>query len=122
MKNTYVVKVYVDNREELVDMFDKLATVNGVTYEVSVKRSEPVVRAPRKAPESERAQSSGGGKLSVNEAILQALDQGPASVGALKEALLSAGKSAASLSTGIAALTKSGKIERSGDGEYAKAA
>ena len=122
MKNTYVVKVYVDNREELVDMFDKLATVNGVTYEVSVKRSEPVVRAARKAPEGERAQSSGGGKLSVNEAILQALDQGPASVGALKEALLSAGKSAASLSTGIAALTKSGKIERSGDGEYAKAA
>jgi hypothetical protein len=124
VKNTYVVKVYVDNREELVDMFDKLATVNGVTYEVSVKRSEPVVRAARKAPEGERAraQSSGGGKLSVNEAILQALDQGPASVGALKEALLSAGKSAASLSTGIAALTKSGKIERSGDGEYAKAA
>ena len=38
------------------------------------------------------------------------------------EALLSAGKSAASLSTGIAALTKAGKIERSGDGEYAKAA
>ena len=118
MKNTYVVKVYVDSREELVDMFDKLATVSGVTYEVSVKRPEPVVRVPRAAPVAPRT----NGKVSVNEAILQALGNGPASIGELKEALQNAGKSAASLSTGIAALTKAGKIERTGDGEYAKAA
>ena len=100
--------------EEFMAVFPRI----GGNVQLEIKKIEDSAAPPR-AP---RASSNGSGKVSVNDAILQALDNGPASVGALKEALLSAGKSAASLSTGIAALTKSGKIERSGDGEYAKAA
>ena len=102
--------------EEFMAVFPRI----GGNVQLEIKKIEDS-DAP-KAPRAPRASSNGSGKVSVNDAILQALDNGPASVGALKEALLSAGKSAASLSTGIAALTKSGKIERSGDGEYAKAA
>ena len=97
--------------EEFMAVFPRI----GGNVQLEIKKIED-------SPAPPRASSNGSGKVSVNEAILQALDNGPASIGALKEALLSAGKSAASLSTGIAALTKSGKIERSGDGEYAKAA
>ena len=99
--------------EEFMAVFPRI----GGNVQLEIKKIED--SAPPRAP---RASSNGSGKVSVNDAILQALDNGPASVGALKEALLWAGKSAASLSTGIAALTKSGKIERSGDGEYSKAA
>jgi hypothetical protein len=100
--------------EEFMTIFPRI----GADVQLEIKKIDtaPVSKEPR-AP-----RQSSTGKLSVNEAILQTLSDGPASVGALKEALLSAGKSAASLSTGIAALTKSGKIERTGDGEYSKAA
>ena len=121
MKNKYVVKILIPNRDKLVELLDALPSID---VEVSVVGQEPIVRAPRK-PAEERASGNGasnGSKVSVNEAILQRLDNGSASVGELKEALLHAGKSAASLSTGIAALTKAGKIERSSDGVYAKAA
>ena len=118
MKNKYVVKILIPNRDKLVELLDALPSID---VEVSVVGQEPIVRAPRK-PTEERASNNGAGKVSVNEAILQRLDNGQATVGELKEALLHAGKSAASLSTGIAALTKSGKIERSSDGVYAKAA
>ena len=91
--------------EEFMAVFPRI----GGNVQLEIKKIEDSPAPPR-AP---RASSNGSGKVSVNDAILQALDNGPASVGALKEALLSAGKSAASLSTGIAALTKSGKIERS---------
>ena len=100
--------------EEFMTIFPRI----GADVQLEIKKIDtaPVSKEPR-AP-----RQSSTGKLSVNEAILQTLSDGPASVGKLKEALLDAGKSAASLSTGIAALTKSGKIERTGDGEYAKAA
>ena len=72
------------------------------------------------APKEPRARrSSSDGKLSVNAAIKQRLERGRATISELKDSLIGAGKSAASLSTGIAALTKSGEIERTGDGEYA---
>ena len=76
--------------------------------------------APSKEPRAPRApRSSSEGKLSVNAAIKQRLERGRATISELKDSLIGAGKSAASLSTGIAALTKSGEIERTGDGEYA---
>ena len=100
--------------EEFMTIFPRI----GADVQLEIKKIDtaPVSKEPR-AP-----RQSSTGKLSVNSAILQTLDNGPATVATLKDALLDAGKSAASLSTGIAALTKSGKIERTGDGAYAKAA
>ena len=109
------------SREELVKFMDT-GKVTNATVRVIPDQEESETPIVKKEPRAARAAPNGSGRLSVNAAILQRLDNGPASVGDLKEALLSAGKSAASLSTGIAALTKSGKIERSNDGEYAKAA
>ena len=106
------------SREELVKFMDSGRLTNA-TVRAVIEQSDEQPPVLKRAP---RAPSAPGDKISVNAAILRRLDNGPASIGDLKEALVSAGKSAASLSTGIAALTKSGKIERSSDGEYAKAA
>ena len=58
----------------------------------------------------------------VNEAILGALQKGPAPIPSLKAALVDAGMAAGSLSTGLAALQKEGKIKRNDDGLYELAA
>ena len=55
----------------------------------------------------------------VNTTILEALQNSTLTVKQLKEALEHAGMSPGSLSTGIAALTKEGRIERVGEGVYA---
>jgi len=70
---------------------------------------------PEKAPRAPRAK-----RLSkVNAVILKALADGPRRVPELKEALVAAGFSAASLSTGIASLQTSDQICRVDDGQYA---
>ena len=97
--------------EEFMAIFPRI----GGNVQLDIKKMEGP-EAPSKAP---RAPRSGGGKLSVNAAIKQRLEKGDATVSELKDALTDAGKSAASLSTGIAALTKSGEIKRSSDGVYA---
>jgi predicted Rossmann fold nucleotide-binding protein DprA/Smf involved in DNA uptake len=58
----------------------------------------------------------------VNAALLEALQDGPKTVALMKSALEQAGMSAGSLSTGIAALTKDGKIIRQDNGDYQLAA
>ena len=63
-----------------------------------------------------RGRKSGGS--TVNSAVLSAMASGPASTAALKDALTAAGKKASSLPTALAALQKSGEIERVGAGQY----
>ncbi len=70
---------------------------------------------PEKAPRAPRAKRPS----KVNAVILKALADGPRRVPELKEALVAAGFSAASLSTGIASLTAEDMICRVGDGQYA---
>ena len=103
--------------EEFMAIFPRI----GGNVQLDIKKMEGP-DAPSKEPRAPRAPRSGGGKLSVNAAIKQRLEKGDATVSELKDALTEAGKSAASLSTGIAALTKSGEIKRSSDGVYALAA
>ena len=98
--------------EEFMAIFPRI----GGNVQLEIKKMEGP-DAPSKEPRAPR--SSSEGKLSVNAAIKQRLERGRATISELKDSLIGAGKSAASLSTGIAALTKSGEIERTGDGEYA---
>ena len=72
--------------EEFMTIFPRI----GADVQLEIKKIDtaPVSKEPR-AP---RQLSTG--KLSVNEAILQTLSDGPASVSKLKEALIDAGKSA----------------------------
>jgi hypothetical protein len=58
----------------------------------------------------------------VNKTILDRLAEGPQPVSSLKAALVNAGLSAGSLSTGLAALLKSQEIKRTDDGAYGLAA
>jgi hypothetical protein len=70
--------------------------------------------APTRLPHKTRAPR--GSK--VNDALINALADGPRDTKALKEALVKANLAAGSLSTGVAQLMKSGQIERSADGMY----
>jgi len=70
---------------------------------------------PEKAPRAPRAKRPS----KINAVILKALADGPRRVPELKEALVIAGFSAASLSTGIASLQTSDQICRIDDGKYA---
>ena len=109
------------SREELVKFMDSGRLTNATVRAVLEQSDEQPMKLSRGLHARHRLPEN---KISVNTAILQRLDNGPASVSDLKEALLSAAyKSAASLSTYIAALTivrQDRTLWR--DGEYAKAA
>ena len=117
MKNAYLMKVFVPNREVVADILDALAGVQ-CNIEIEVMSPQPVVKPQASA-------SNGGGKLhkrqpraaynrvsKVNETILSAIGEGSNEASALKQALVKAGMSEHSLSTGLAALYKAGKIHR----------
>ncbi len=114
--NEYTVTIRLNR-----DQFDHFVENVGPLVErlvVTVKQIasadvEPTKVAPTKAaaPRSMR-----GSK--VNDTIMTTLGSGPQPVKVLKEALENADLSPGSLSTGIAALIKDGRIERVGDGVY----
>ena len=58
MKNKYVVKILIPNRDKLVELLDALPSID---VEVSVVGQEPIVRAPRK-PTEERASATGAAR------------------------------------------------------------
>ena len=123
MKNTYTITARVIDRTMLADLLD---AIEGKTTDVEIKvnNGAPKVQAaPAPKARKEHPMTSSGDRApkrsKVNDTIRDVLLKGNAKVADLKEGLVSAGMSAASLSTGIAALTKAGVIERVGDGEYA---
>jgi hypothetical protein len=123
VKNTYTITAQVADRTVLADLLD---AIEGYTtsVEIAVTNSAPKAAAApaaapvKAAPKPVRAKRNPK-RSKVNDTIRESLRRGPTTVGALKDDLAAAGMSPASLSTGIAALTKSGEIERTGDGEYA---
>lgn len=126
MKNTYTVTLKVANREALADIID---AVGDKAQSVEIAASAPAPKSsaetimsavPRRRKASAQLGRRRGSK--VNTTILEAMNGGQASVADLKSALEKAGMSPASLSTGIAALTKAGEIERVGDGLYGRKA
>ena len=123
MKNTYTITAQVADRTVLADLLDamegyatsvEIAVINSAPKAAAAPAAAPVKAAPKPARAKRNPKRS-----KVNDTIRESLRRGPTTVGALKDDLAAAGMSPASLSTGIAALTKSGEIERTGDGEYA---
>lgn len=114
-----MLTIKVTDRMVLADLLDAIEKY-AVTVEVSVSNGAPKAEGMAAAPKTKTGQQGKRAKKSkVNDTIRSTLAKGSGSISALKEGLVAAGMSAASLSTGIAALTKAGEIERVGDGEYA---
>jgi hypothetical protein len=114
VKNSYTLTIKVADRTALADLLDAIGPY-AQTAEIALSNSAPKVTdvAP-KANQNLR----GPKRSKVNDAIRNRLGSGQATITELKGALETAGMSPASLSTGIAALTKAGEIERVGDGVY----
>jgi hypothetical protein len=101
--NTYTITLELD-RNQFIDFLDGPFG----TSKIDVKVNQGAVAAP-----PPRLRTS-----KVNDAILGTLKHGPASTAELKSALVNAGLSAGSLSTGLATLQKSGAVGRSSEGAY----
>jgi|HubBroStandDraft_6_1064221.scaffolds.fasta_scaffold24387_6 DNA-binding transcriptional ArsR family regulator len=118
MKNTYSATIKISSAEQLAAFIDSV----GPLVESVVITTTPVDRAEaihKMHPPAKKAAPTKVRASKVNDAILATLQQhGEASVKELKEALERVHLSAGSLSTGIAALTKSGQIERVREGVY----
>lgn len=87
--------------------------------ETSVMDRNYNIPAPAPAPEPLKPVRKRTSK--INEALLDCLTFGTKNVSDLKQALVEKGLSANSLSTGLAALQKSGEVVAKGDGAYALA-
>jgi hypothetical protein len=119
VKNTYTITAKVTDRTVLADLLDAIEGY-AVSVEISIDGTPKPIAAPKPVATPKAVKAHRSPKRSkVNETIREALQNGRGKISDLKESLTNAGMSAASLSTGIAALTKSGEIERVGDGEYA---
>lgn len=120
--NTYEITFKCPNKESFIEMIEKVGPVAG-TMQVIVSKivretgdATPSLRPRRRhgPPQPKRVRSS-----KVNDTILATLgEQGEASAKDLKDALERANLSPGSLSTGLAALQKSGQIERVREGVY----
>jgi hypothetical protein len=111
MKSTYAATIKMNSAEQMARFIEEIGPlVESVTITTT---TTAVAATPKKAPPPKVRFSK------VNDAILEALKGGPTQVRALKEALEARHLSAGSLSTGIAALTKSGDIYRESEGVYA---
>jgi hypothetical protein len=119
--NTYEVTIRIPNKEAFIDFIERVGpaagemtvTVTKVIKDLPISEKSPYHKAVAK-PQKVRTSR-------VNDAILAALHNSTLTIKQLKEALEHANLSAGSLSTGIAALTKSKQIERVGEGLYALA-
>jgi hypothetical protein len=123
VKNSYTLTVKVADRSALADLLDAIGPY-AQTAEIALANNAPkaavgptAMRPRREHGPTPRLRSPKRSR--VNDTIRAALMAGKNKIADLKEELIAAGMSAASLSTGIAALTKSKEIERIGDGEYA---
>jgi hypothetical protein len=108
----YTVTLQLADREQFMNFIDNVGPVAGQLVVTVAADEHPTEVAPKVRPTR---------VSKVNETILAALHNSTLTVKQLKEALEHEGLSAGSLSTGIAALTKDGQIERIGEGLYALA-
>jgi hypothetical protein len=127
VKNTYTLTVKVADRLALADLLDAIGPY-AQSAEISIANGAPkataspfnrTVTAPLGASKARSVKTRGPKRSKVNDTIRNALKNGATRISDLKDSLVAENLSAASLSTGIAALTKSGEIERIGDGLYA---
>jgi predicted Rossmann fold nucleotide-binding protein DprA/Smf involved in DNA uptake len=112
----YTVTLQLHDQKQFLHFMDTVGPVAGQLL-VTVAAEEQADAAPEWHEKAPKARNLRGSK--VNNTILDALQNSTLTVRQLKEALEHAGMSPGSLSTGIASLTKSGQIERVGEGTYA---
>ena len=117
----YTITLQLPTKEQFLGFIDTVGPLVGV-MSISVTPddqapAEAEYNAPPMRTEPKKPRQLRGSK--VNAAILEALERSTLTVKQLKEALERAGMSPGSLSTGIAALTKEGEIERVSEGVYA---
>jgi hypothetical protein len=111
--NTYSVTLNL-TKDQFLNLIDAAAPLLAQATIKVIKEPADAIHAMH--PKAKRASKLRGSK--VNDTILTTIASGSATVKQLKEALEKAGMSAGSLSTGLAALSRSGQIERISDGVY----
>jgi hypothetical protein len=124
------MKYLITHLIEAEDLHAYIAKVGGIGKNSTIEAlTENLVKVPGQVlvPKARMAKAAGNGAVhsrkkregsTVNSAVLSAMASGPASTAALKDALTAAGKKPSSLPTALAALQKSGEIERVGTGQY----
>lgn len=113
----YTVTLQLNDQKTFLHFLDTVGPVAGqLVVTVATDAVQPEWNAQAEEPKPAKVRTPRGSK--VNDTVLKALGDGPRTVKGLKEALETAGMSAGSLSTGIAALTKAGQIEREAEGVY----
>jgi predicted Rossmann fold nucleotide-binding protein DprA/Smf involved in DNA uptake len=115
------------NADELEPHIAKIGGLKNVTIEIVHDRQELLreqanlqaakMKAQASKPKLVRGPRKRGGSK-VNDTVLAAMANGATSTAILKQALTDAGNAPGSLSTALAQLQKSGKVERVGQGHY----
>ena len=120
MKNTYSVTIKMNSAEQLAHFIDMVGPLveSVLIMTTPIERPQPTGKNLTKAEAKKTPQRVS----KVNETILATVQNGPATVKQLKEALEAKHLSASSLSTGLASLSKGGKLSRVGEGLYGLAA
>jgi hypothetical protein len=118
----YTVTLQLSDQKQFLHFMDTVGPVAGqllitVTADEATAAESPTFQRAKETFREAVRRGPRGSK--VNNTILDALQNSTLTVRQLKEALEHAGMSPGSLSTGIASLTKSGQIERVGEGTYA---
>jgi hypothetical protein len=114
--NTYEITIKIPTKDAFLDFIEKVGPAAGqMTVTVTKVIKDDVVASMAQRARAPKKQLRGS---KVNDTILARLGHGQATIKELKEALESNRLSAGSLSTGIAALTKSRQIERTAEGVY----
>jgi hypothetical protein len=118
MKSYRVSTIY--SQRELLEFLERNQNINVTIEAMPENQGAAVSHDSQPAPDSiytpERVRTKR--KSKVTGAILDSLEKGRGEIADLKAALENAGMSAASLSTGLAVLQKSGAIKRSQAGFY----
>jgi predicted Rossmann fold nucleotide-binding protein DprA/Smf involved in DNA uptake len=115
----YTVTLQLNDQKQFLHFMDTVGPVAGQLLVTVAPEESAAVPPEWREPERREPNRRGPRGSKVNNTILEALQNSTLTVRQLKEALEHAGMSPGSLSTGIAALTKSGQIERVGEGTYA---
>jgi hypothetical protein len=117
--NKYSVTFPLANERAFLDFVNRIGPLVGkfevvmTSDEPQETRDQPVGAIYKPARTLRRPRKS-----KINAALVGALKTGRGEVSELKKALVDAGLSAASLSTGLAALQKDGTVKRADNGNY----
>ncbi len=116
MKNTFSITIKMTSADQLAAFINEVGPlVESITITTTPTERPTAQPAGKKPAEAKKAPQR---VSKVNDTIMGAVQNGPVTVKQLKEALEAKHLSASSLSTGIASLTKDGRLTRVAEGIY----